>query len=77
MLERLEDRVTPTVLVGNSTVVNAMLTEVNVLYMKTAQTHLNTDFTNAGTALTANPSGDNVRLWSRPFGKAVAMTSRF
>jgi hypothetical protein len=74
MLEILEDRVTPTVLLGNSPVINAMLTGVNNVLsdMKTAQTNLKTDFTTAVTTLTANPNGDNVRAWSHPFGKAVA-----
>ena len=74
MLEQLEDRVTPTVLFGPTSVVNTMLTGVNNVLadMKTAQSNLRTDFTNAVSALTANPNGDNVRLWSHPFGKAVA-----
>jgi len=73
-LEQLEDRVTPTVLLGNSPVINAMLTGVNNVLadMKTAQGNLKTDFTAAGAALTNNPNGDNVRDWSHPFGKAVA-----
>jgi hypothetical protein len=73
MLENLEDRVTPTVLFGPTSVVNTMLTGVNNVLadMKTAQSHLNFDFNNAVTALTANPNGDNVRLWSHPFGIAV------
>jgi len=74
MLENLEDRVTPAILLGPSTVVNTMLTDVNNVLsdMKTAQVNLKTDFTNATIALTATPNGDNVRAWSHPFGKAVA-----
>jgi hypothetical protein len=74
MLERLEDRVTPTVLFGPTNVVNTMLTGVNNVLadMKTAQINLKTDFNTAVTTLTTNPNGDNVRAWSHPFGKAVA-----
>jgi len=78
MLERLEDRVTPTVLFGSTNVVPTMLTGVNNVLsdMKTAQSNLKTDFTNAVAALpqtpVGRPNGDDVRVWSHPFGKAVA-----
>lgn len=80
MLEQLEDRVTPTVLLGNSQVVSAMVTGLNNVLsdMKTAQNNLATDFNNSKAALASTqftptpPNGDNVRLWSHPFGKAVA-----
>ena len=73
MLENLEDRIQPALLIG-SNAVNVLVNQVNTVLtdMQHAQTNLKTDFTNAGTALTANPNGDNVRAWSHPFGKAVA-----
>jgi hypothetical protein len=73
MLERLEDRLQPSVLLG-SNAVNTLVSQVNTVLtdMQHAQTKLTTDFNAAVTTLTNNPNGDNVRLWSHPFGKAVA-----
>jgi len=73
MLECLEDRLQPSVLMGGP-VVPTMANEVNTVLtdMQHAQTKLTTDFNAAVTALTTNPNGDNVRQFAHPFGQAVA-----
>jgi len=73
MLEQLEDRVTPTVLLGNSQVISAMTQGLNNVLndMKTAQGHLAVDFNQAVLKLGTNPNGDDVRSWSHPFAIAV------
>jgi hypothetical protein len=73
MLERLEDRLQPSVLIG-SNAVNTLVNQVNTVLtdMQHAQSNLATDFNSAVTALGNNPNGDNVRQFAHPFGKAVA-----
>jgi hypothetical protein len=73
MLERLEDRLQPSVLLGGQ-VVPTMVNQVNTVLtdMQHAQVKLTTDYNAAVTALGANPNGDNVRQFVHPFGKAVA-----
>ena len=73
MLESLEDRVRPSVLLGGP-VVPAMTNQVNMVLtdMQHAQTKLTTDYNAAITALGTNPNGDNVRQFVHPFGQAVA-----
>jgi hypothetical protein len=73
MLERLEDRLQPSVLVG-SNAVNTLASQVNTVLtdMQHAQSNLTTDFNSAVTALGTNPNGDNVRQFAHPFSKAVA-----
>jgi hypothetical protein len=73
MLEHLEDRLQPSVLLGGS-VVPTMVNQVNTVLtdMQHAQTKLTTDYNAAVTALGNNPNGDNVRDFVHPFGKAVA-----
>lgn len=72
-LERLEDRLQPSVLFG-SNAVNTLVNQVNTVLtdMQHAQTKLTTDYNAAVTALGIFPNGDNVRQFARPFGKAVA-----
>jgi hypothetical protein len=73
ILEKLEDRIQPTILFGSSAIatlvgqVNTVLTD-----LQHAQANLTTDFNNAVTTLGNNPNGDNVRAFVHPFGKAVA-----
>jgi hypothetical protein len=73
MLEHLEDRYQPSVLMG-SNVVPTMVNQVNTVLtdMQHAQVKLTTDYNAAVTALGNNPNGDNVRAFAHPFGKAVA-----
>lgn len=73
MLEQLEDRFQPSVLLG-SNVVPTMVNQANTVLtdMQHAQVNLKTDYNAAVTALGANPNGDNVRQFAHPFGKAVA-----
>jgi len=73
MLERLEDRLQPSVLLGGQ-VVPTMVNQVNTVLtdMQHAQVKLTTDYNAAVTALGPNPNGDNVRQFVHPFGKAVA-----
>lgn len=73
MLERLEDRLQPSVLLGGN-VPNTLVNQVNTVLtdMQHAQTNLTVDYNSAVTALGANPNGDNVRQFAHPFGKAVA-----
>jgi hypothetical protein len=73
MLEHLEDRLQPSVLLGGS-VVPTMVNQVNTVLtdMQHAQTKLTTDYNAAVTTLGTNPNGDNVRDFVHPFGKAVA-----
>jgi hypothetical protein len=76
MLEQLEDRLQPSVLVG-SNVVPTLVNQVNTVLtdMQHAQTKLTTDTNNAANevALTmTGPNGDDVRVFAHDFGKAVA-----
>ncbi len=73
MLENLEDRLQPSVLLG-SNVVPTMVNQVNTVLtdMQHAQVKLSTDFNASVSALGTNPNGDNVRAFVHPFGKAVA-----
>ncbi len=73
MLEQLEDRYQPSVLMGGN-VVPTLVNQVNTVLtdMQQAQVKLTTDYNAAVTALGTNPNGDNVRQFVHPFGKAVA-----
>ena len=73
-LERLEDRLQPSVLFGAGSSINILVTPLNSILadMQTARAKLATDFNNAVTLLGTNPNGDNVRTFVFPFGKAVA-----
>lgn len=73
MLERLEDRIQPSILFPG-TAVNALVTPLqNVLSdMQTAQKNLTTDYNNAVAALGTTPNYDTVRAFVTPFTKAVA-----
>jgi len=73
MLEHLEDRYQPSVLMGGN-VVPTLVNQVNTVLtdMQHAQVKLTTDYNAAVTALGTNPNGDNVRAFAHPFGQAVA-----
>lgn len=74
MLEQLEDRVTPTVLLGNSQVVTAMTDGLNNVLadMKTAATNLQTDIKAATTAATLPLTATSFQNWINAVGKATA-----